>query len=62
MTPTIRFIPCSLWSLLVSVLFDVDVVFDVRLSAGQTAVDVILRNSNQVISHLGRETNKYLAL
>ena len=45
-----------------SVLFDVDVVFDVRLSAGQTAVDVILRNSNQVISHLGRETDKYLAL
>ena len=33
-----------------------------RLSAGQTAVDVILTTSNQVYLHLGRETDKYLAL
>ena len=43
-----------------SLLFDVDVVFDVPLSAGQTAVDVILRNSNQVILQLGRETFIYI--
>ena len=45
-----------------SALFDVDVVLDVWLSAGQTAVDVILAKSNQVTLHLGRETDIYLAL